>query len=196
MCGIVGIVNRRANVDLQQLTKMTETIAHRGPDAQGVFINDDKTCGLGHRRLSIVDLSEAANQPMHSKCGKYTLVYNGELYNFQEIKETLQAENVEFFTDSDSEVVLAAFITWGPNCVEHFNGMFVFAVWDENKEELFIFRDRLGIKPLYYAWDESTFYFASELKVITPFIEQNSWDEVAIQHYFRLGYIPAPYTIY
>lgn len=196
MCGISGIINRRANVDSDQLNKMMDKIAHRGPDAQGVYINKDKTCGLGHRRLSILDLSDAANQPMHSKCGNYTLVYNGELYNFQELKEILQKEGVEFTTLSDSEVVLNAFIAWGPECVDRFNGMFAFAVWDETKEELYVFRDRLGIKPLFYAWDESTFYFSSELKAIAPFVEKNNWDEAAIQHYFRLGYIPAPFTIY
>src|SRR5690554_2184338 len=112
MCGITGIVNRRAKVDFNQLSKMTDTIAHRGPDAAGVFVNNYKTCGLGHRRLSILDLSDAANQPMHSKCGNYSLVYNGELYNFKEIKETLQKEGFEFTTCSDTEVILQAFIAW------------------------------------------------------------------------------------
>jgi len=196
MCGITGILNRRAKVDIDQLSKMTHDIGHRGLDAEGVFVNDNKTCGLGHRRLSILDLSDAANQPMHSKCGNYTLVYNGELYNFKEIKETLLKQGVEFTTSSDTEVILEAFIAWGEKCVDHFNGMFAFAVWNEKNEELFIFRDRLGIKPLYYAWDEETLYFSSELKAIAPFINQSNWDELAIQHYFRLGYIPAPYTIY
>src|SRR5690554_2971653 len=105
MCGISGIVNRRAKVEINQLLKMTQTIVHRGPDAEGVFVNNYKTCGLGHRRLSILDLSDAANQPMHSKCGNYSLVYNGEVYNFKEIKETLQNAGIEFFTSSDTEVV-------------------------------------------------------------------------------------------
>ena len=196
MCGITGIINRRAKVDIDQLSKMTDKISHRGPDAEGVFVNENKTCGLGHRRLSILDLSNAANQPMHSKCGNYSLVYNGELYNFKEIKETLENEGVNFATASDTEVILESFIKWGPKCVDYFNGMFAFAVWNEEKEELFIFRDRLGIKPLYYAWDEETLYFSSELKAIAPFVNQDNWDESAIQHYFRLGYIPAPYTIY
>lgn len=196
MCGITGIVNRRANVDQRQLTTMTNKISHRGPNAEGLFVNKNKTCGLGHRRLSILDLSDAANQPMHSKCGNYTLVYNGELYNFKEIKETLENDGVSFSTASDTEVILESFIKWGPKCVNHFNGMFAFAIWNEEKEELFIFRDRLGIKPLYYAWDEKTLYFASELKAIAPFVNKEDWDEKAIQHYFRLGYIPAPHTIY
>ncbi|PWH85279.1 asparagine synthase (glutamine-hydrolyzing) [Brumimicrobium oceani] len=196
MCGITGIVNRRAKVDKGQLCKMTDTIAHRGPNADGVFVNDFKTCGLGHRRLSILDLSDAANQPMHSKCGKYSLVYNGELYNFKEIRGILKNDGVEFSTSSDTEVILNAFIAWGPECVEKFNGMFAFAIWNDEKEELFIFRDRLGIKPLYYSWDEETLYFSSELKSIAPFVNQKEWNEAAIQHYFRLGYIPAPHTIY
>lgn len=196
MCGITGIVNRRAKVDIDQLSKMTDRIAHRGPDAEGVFVNENKTCGFGHRRLSILDLSDAANQPMHSKCGNYTLVYNGELYNFKEIKKELVEKGVDFLTSSDTEVVLEAFIAWGPQCVERFNGMFAFAVWNEELEQIYLFRDRLGIKPLFFAWDEETLYFSSELKAITPFIDQNAWDEKAIQHYFRLGYIPAPHTIY
>ena len=196
MCGITGIINRRAKVDLNQLSNMTDRIAHRGPNAEGKFVNPNKTCGLGHRRLSILDLSDAANQPMHSECGNYSLVYNGELYNFKELRDELIQAGGTFKTSSDTEVVLQAFITWGPKCVERFNGMFAFAIWNEEKEELFIFRDRLGIKPLYYSWDEETLYFASELKAIAPFINQENWDETAMQHYFRLGYIPAPYTIY
>jgi asparagine synthase (glutamine-hydrolysing) len=196
MCGITGIVNRRAKVELDQLTKMTELIVHRGPDAQGAYINENKTCGLGHRRLSVLDLSDAANQPMHSKCGNYSLVYNGELYNFCDLKSSLENEGVQFTTSSDTEVVLEAFIAWGPKCVDRFNGMFTFAVWNEEKEDLYIFRDRLGIKPIYYAWDEETLYFSSELKSIAPFIDQKDWDEMAIQHYFRVGYVPAPNTIY
>jgi asparagine synthase (glutamine-hydrolysing) len=196
MCGITGIINRRAKVEISQLSKMTDKIAHRGPDAEGIFVNQNKTCGLGHRRLSILDLSDAANQPMHSKCGNYSLVYNGELYNFKEIREILKSEGVEFSTSSDTEVILESFIAWGSKCVDRFNGMFAFAVWNEKEEELFIFRDRLGIKPLYYSWDEETLYFSSELKAIAPFIDQKDWDEAAIQHYFRLGYIPAPHSIY
>src|SRR5690554_5318191 len=161
MCGITGIVNRRGNVEEKELSLMTQKIVHRGPDASGIFINNYKTCGLGHRRLSIIDLSNAANQPMHSSCGKYTIVYNGEVYNYQEIKEDLQNKGIEFSTNSDTEVVLQAFIYWGSKCVEHFNGMFAFAIWNEEKEEIYIFRDRLGIKPLYYAWDEKTLYFSS-----------------------------------
>jgi len=196
MCGITGILNRRAKVELDDLSQMTGLIAHRGSDAQGVFVNDNKTCGLGHQRLSILDLTEAANQPMHSKCGNYTLVYNGELYNFKSLKKSLEEEGVKFLTSSDTEVVLEAFIAWGAACVERFNGMFAFAVWNEDTEQLFLFRDRLGIKPLFYAWDDETLYFSSELKSIVPFIDNKDWNEKAIQYYFRLGYIPAPNTIY
>lgn len=196
MCGITGIVNRRAKVKEEELQKMTELISHRGPDASGLFLNSYKTCGLGHRRLSIIDLSNEANQPIHSSCGNYTIVYNGELYNYEGLKSELASDGVHFSTSSDTEVVLQAFIKWREKCVERFNGMFAFAIWNEEKEELFIFRDRIGIKPLYYAWDEKTLYFSSELKSIAPFIDQHKWNESAIQHYFRLGYIPAPFTIY
>lgn len=196
MCGITGIVNRRANVKHDHLAQMTDSIAHRGPDAKGLFVNQNKTCGLGHRRLSILDLSEAANQPMYSSCENYSLVYNGELYNYKALRAQLEQEGHDFKTTSDTEVVLYAFMTWGPKCVEKFNGMFAFALWNENTEQLFLFRDRLGIKPLFYAWDDETFYFSSELKAIAPYIDRTKWDEKAIQHYFRLGYIPSPHTIY
>src|SRR5690554_719360 len=196
MCGITGIVNRRANVKHDHLAQMTDSIAHRGPDAKGLFVNQNKTCGLGHRRLSILDLSEAANQPMYSSCENYSLVYNGELYNYKALRAQLEQEGHDFKTTSDTEVVLYAFMTWGPKCVEKFNGMFAFALWNENTEQLFLFRDRLGIKPLFYSWDDETFYFSSELKAIAPYIDRTKWDEKAIQHYFRLGYIPSPHTIY
>ncbi len=196
MCGIAGIVSLNDSIDEVQLEKMSATIAHRGPDADGVFVSDSKSCGLGHRRLSIIDLSDDANQPMTDPSGRFTLVFNGEVYNFEEIKMTLEKEGVAFKTSSDTEVVLHAYMHWGKQCVDHFNGMFAFAVWDEEEQSLALFRDRIGIKPLYYFWDGNTFAFASEMKSLTAFTNTKTWNRAAIKQYFQLGFIPAPMTIY
>ena len=196
MCGIAGIVSLNGSVDEVQLKQMSAAIAHRGPDADGLFLSDSMHCGLAHRRLSIIDLSAAANQPMTDPSGRFTLVFNGEVYNFEEIKVTLEKEGIAFKTSSDTEVVLQAYMHWGAECVDQFNGMFALAVWDETEKSLVLFRDRMGIKPLYYFWDGKTFAFASEIKGLTAFTNTKAWNRAAIAQYFQLGFIPTPMTIY
>lgn len=196
MCGIAGIMSIKGSIDESKLATMSERIAHRGPDADGVFLSNSKQCGLIHRRLSIIDLSEDANQPMTDNSGRYSLVFNGEVYNFEALKKALQSEGVIFKTSSDSEVVLQSYIQWGVKCVDHFNGMFAFAVWDEKEQSLALFRDRIGIKPLYYYWDGSTFAFGSEIKSLTSFVDTTKWNRKAISEYFQFGFVPAPMTIY
>jgi asparagine synthase (glutamine-hydrolysing) len=196
MCGIGGIVSFENNISNQELEGISKAIAHRGPDANGLFLNENKTCGLVHRRLSIIDITDNANQPMTSTCGRYTIVFNGELYNFEVLREELKTYGYQFSTASDTEVVLNAFIHWGKECVNQFNGMFAFAVWDEKEANLQIFRDRLGIKPLYYIKTDEVFAFASEIKALLPLAEDLSWNNEAVHHFFRLGYIPQPQTIY
>ncbi|MGM0480184.1 MAG: asparagine synthase (glutamine-hydrolyzing), partial [Bacteroidota bacterium] len=196
MCGIAGIVSLNGSIDVAQLNKMSAAIAHRGPDADGVFVSDAQQCGLAHRRLSIIDLSADANQPMTDASGRYTLVFNGEVYNFEAIKAHLQKEGATFSTSSDSEVVLQAYIHWGTQCVDEFNGMFAFAIWDDREKSLALFRDRIGIKPLYYFWDGKTFAFGSEIKSLTAITNIQTWNKKAIAQYFQLGYVPAPMTIY
>jgi asparagine synthase (glutamine-hydrolysing) len=157
MCGINGFVSAASPVIRREeiVAKMNDDLAHRGPDSQGLWSGGEVT--LGHRRLSIIDLSENCNQPFYSVDGRYVMVYNGELYNFRELKLELQrAEHgkdtspVFFKTQSDTEVVLAAYIRWGAKCLDRFNGMYAFAIYDTVTSKLFIGRDRLGVKPLYY----------------------------------------------
>lgn len=165
MCGICGIFhsdNRPANEEL--LEAMTFSLAHRGPDNQGLHV--DNQIGLGHRRLSIIDLSSHADQPMSDSRGRYQITYNGELYNYLELRKELISIGHEFRTDSDTEVILQSYIAWGPEAVERFNGMFAFAIWDSSEKVLFLARDRYGIKPLYTTKFGNTFLFASEQKAL------------------------------
>ncbi|MBK9104744.1 MAG: asparagine synthase (glutamine-hydrolyzing) [Saprospiraceae bacterium] len=161
MCGIAGILNfsdsTRHTVAIQS---MTDRIAHRGPDAEGIYV--DERIALGHRRLAIIDLNESANQPMWDFSGRYVIVFNGEIYNYQDIKSRLR--DYPFKTQSDTEVILAAYATWGINCLEQMNGMFAFAIWDAVEEVLFIARDRVGKKPFYYALNRERFVFSSEVR--------------------------------
>jgi asparagine synthase (glutamine-hydrolysing) len=198
MCGIVGYYSFNNNLSKFDLQQMTASISHRGPDADGHFV--DGIVGLGHRRLSIIDLSTHANQPMASACGRYTLVYNGEIYNYKEIAKELINEkpNFRFQTSSDTEVLLEAYAHWGEKCVDKLNGMFVFAIYDTKSKGLFLCRDRLGIKPLYYYWDGATFVFASELKAIKTLKGKVDLtiNALAINEFLHLGYIPQPHSIY
>jgi asparagine synthase (glutamine-hydrolysing) len=165
MCGIAGIVNGDgAAVSPVVLRRMTEAVAHRGPDGDGFFM--DGNVGFGHRRLAIIDLSPAGHQPMMTVDGDFVLIYNGEVFNFQELRVELESLGHRFRSRTDSEVVLAAYAHWGLRAIERFNGMFAFAVWDRRKREVYLVRDRYGIKPLYYAQCGSTLLFGSEVKAL------------------------------
>ena len=161
MCGIAGVIGEMASE--QVLDKMLSVQQHRGPDFSGKYLNEDVV--LGHNRLSIIDLKPTANQPFFSNDKRYIIVFNGEIYNYLELKETLQ-HGYDFQTDSDTEVLLAAYIKWGENSLEKLNGMFAFAIWDTFHHELFAARDRFGVKPFYYAFKQQSFYFASEIKTL------------------------------
>ncbi len=192
MCGIVGFLSKKfSKVDL---VNMTNSLKHRGPDAEGHYVNLNKGIGLGHRRLSILDLSNAANQPMKSKCGRYMMVYNGEVYNYKEIAKKLG--NINWKTNSDSEVILEAFSKSGVDFVNQLNGMFAIAIYDFQKNKLFLFRDRMGIKPLYYFYDGEDLIFASELKAINLLKLNKKINYNSIYAYLHLGYIPSNNTIY
>jgi len=196
MCGISGFFSIDKKFSEAELHQMTTSLAHRGPDAFGYYIDD--TVGLGHRRLSIIDLSNNANQPMYSSDKRYVMVYNGEVYNYREIASELKQKfNLDFKTSSDSEIILEAYANYGPQFVEKLNGMFAIAIYDTLKKEFFICRDRIGIKPLYYFWDGSNFAFASELKALTKlkFIPLTI-NSNAIYQFLHLGFIPAPLSIY
>lgn len=165
MCGIAGIFHiDGAPASNVLLKRMTDAIAHRGPDGEGHYVDGD--LGLGHRRLAIIDLSEAGHQPMATEDGRYVIAYNGEVYNFSELRIELEAIGHRFHSRTDSEVVLKALAQWGDKALSRFNGMFAFALWDKRERRLMLARDRYGIKPLYYAWVGSTLLFGSEIKAI------------------------------
>ncbi|OGR90237.1 MAG: asparagine synthase (glutamine-hydrolyzing) [Elusimicrobia bacterium RIFCSPLOWO2_01_FULL_59_12] len=165
MCGIAGIYQQNEEpVALDLLKRMTDSIAHRGPDGEGHSIQGP--VGLGHRRLAIIDLSPAGRQPMADKTGHRVVTYNGEIYNFQELRKELEALGHTFRSRTDTEVLLYAYQQWGDSCVDHFNGMFAFAVLDQTQKKLFLARDRYGVKPLYWYFKEGLFLFASEIKAI------------------------------
>lgn len=163
MCGIVGICNRDGSpVSDAVLEQMTNVIAHRGPDDEGMYV--DAEVGLGNRRLSIIDLSAAGHQPMANETGDLVLTFNGEVYNFRELRAELEAAGHRFRSHTDSEVILHGYEEWGTGCLDRFNGMFAFAIWDRRRRELFLARDRYGVKPLYYTWAGPAFLFGSEIK--------------------------------
>lgn len=189
MCGINGFNWQ----DEDAIKKMNTKIAHRGPDDEGVFLSPE--ISLGHRRLSIIDLSPAGHQPMRTADGRYAIIYNGELYNFKEIKTELK--EFDFFSNSDTEAVLYAFAKWGSGCLEKFNGIFSFAVWDAQKKELFLARDQFGVKPLYYYFENGKFIFSSEAKAI--FEHKFVGRELnlnALNNYFRFLYVLGPETMW
>lgn len=193
MCGIAGIINFRGHA-IQEATirQMTCALSHRGPDADGFFMEND--VALGHRRLSIIDLSSLANQPFTDNSGRYIMVFNGEMYNFREVKALLN--DYDFKTNGDTEVLIAAFAKWGPACVKHFKGMFAFAIWDKAEKELTLVRDRLGVKPLYYFADEVHFLFASEARsILTTGIVDRKIDPHGILEYLSYQSISYPLTI-
>jgi asparagine synthase (glutamine-hydrolysing) len=198
MCGIFGFAGNLSMNDTEIRHSMNY-IAHRGPDANGVF--QEQGISLAHLRLSIIDLSDLANQPMVSHNQRYVMVYNGEIYNFREIKQEISLKSPGFVTrsQSDTEVILEAFVIWGSEFVHRLNGMFAIAIWDRLEKKLYLFRDRLGIKPLYYYADNKMFAFASELKALSKndLIKPNlSVDSTAVNRFLHLGYIPAPGSIY
>lgn len=198
MCGIVGYISN-SKIDHQTvIQKMMDALSHRGPDDDGYWIDDNYGVVLGHRRLSILDLSQEGYQPMLSACDRYVLVFNGEIYNFIELRKELELLGHRFRGHSDTEIMLAAISQWGlENAVTKFNGMFAFALWDKKERLLHLVRDRIGIKPLYYGWNNGVFLFGSELKAIRlhPCFDANI-DRNNLALYFQYGYIPAPYSIY
>ncbi|OSZ82179.1 asparagine synthase (glutamine-hydrolyzing) [Chitinophagaceae bacterium IBVUCB1] len=166
MCGIAGIVGT-GGIFVEDVVSMTDAIAHRGPDGAGHWANSSNSVCLGHRRLSIIDLSDNASQPMHSKDGRYTIVFNGEIYNYIELKEELIKQGIQFKSDSDTEVLLQLYSQKGADCLNDLDGMFAFAIWDEQTKQLFCARDRFGEKPFYYSYQQGKkFVFASEMKAL------------------------------
>jgi len=188
MCGINGFNFK----DQKLIEKMNEKIKHRGPDGHGIYL--DNNFSLGHRRLSIIDLSEKGKQPMFNEDKSLCLIFNGEIYNFKELKEKLK--NHKFFSNTDSEVILHLYEEYKEDCLKYLNGIFSFAIYDIKNKELFLARDRIGVKPLYYYYDSGKLIFSSEIKAILEHDIKREIDLEAMNHYFRLMYVPAPLTMF
>ena len=200
MCGISGIMyfNKKFFVKKKQIHNMNLTLKHRGPDASGIWISKNKNIGLGHTRLSIIDLSKEANQPFVDRTKNFILAFNGEIYNYMEIKKRLIDKGYKFKTkNSDTEILLLSYIEWGLKCVDKFRGMFAFAIWDNLKKKVFLIRDRVGVKPLYYKFDSEKLIFSSEIKAILldpDYIPEI--DEESMYHYLTFLCTPAPKTMF
>ena len=195
MCGIAGVLRFDDRpTDPCVVQRMTNAIAHRGPDGTGVYTAGPVT--LGHRRLSIIDLSAAAGQPLANEDGSIRVVYNGEIYNFQSVRDELIGRGHVFRSRTDSEIIVHAYEEWGVECVHRFNGMFAFALWDERRGRLWLVRDRLGVKPLFYAVTPSAVWFGSEVKAVIAGEVSRRLDYEALGCFFAFNYLPAPYTLF
>lgn len=194
MCGICGYIylnNHKS--DHKKIKRMTDQLSHRGPDGEGYFVEEN--VALGHRRLSIIDI-EGGQQPMFSEDGRFVIVFNGEIYNYIEVREELKKLDYRFSTNSDTEVIINAYLEWGEDCLSRLNGMWAFTIWDKQEKKLFAARDRMGIKPFYYGNSGNAFYFGSELKSILSAHDKWDIDYSTMELYLTFGYIPAPYTFY
>jgi asparagine synthase (glutamine-hydrolysing) len=202
MCGIVGALSFKESafaVTESYIIKMRDTMVHRGPDGAGVWVSHDHKIGLGHRRLSIIDLSKIANQPMSNEDGSIQIVFNGEIYNHADIRRELErTEKYVWKTDhSDTEVILHAYEEWGIDCIHRLRGMFAIALWDSRRQELWLIRDRIGVKPLYYSIHDSRIVFGSEIKALLQDPDQErSVNEEGLFHYLSFLTVPAPNTLF
>ncbi len=197
MCGIVGIISDCHRVARPEIESMRDAFPYRGPDDAGIWLQHDGRIALGHRRLSILDPTPAGHQPMLDEKAGLVIVFNGEIYNYLEIREELLAHGATFATGTDTEVILQAYARWGEACIERFNGMFAFAIWEEERRRLFLARDRLGIKPLYYTENQDGFYFASEIKAFRQVLpDRPAVNEELIDSYMSFGYVPGENTLF
>ena len=196
MCGIVGIasLSKNGNSYLDKIESATTCLQQRGPDDTGIYRHHQ--VALGHRRLSVIDTSKAASQPMTDASERYTIVFNGEFFNYAEHRKQLQHSGFSFRTHSDTEVLLQLYINEGVKCLEKVNGFFSIAIYDKENETLFIARDRVGVKPLLYYMDADKFLFASELKALMTMGIPRELDKASMFAYFQLNYIPSPHSIF
>lgn len=196
MCGIAGLIKYKNGDIGTEIEIMRDVFPYRGPDDKGSWVHPSEKIALGHRRLSILDTTSAGHQPMQDDDNGLIIVFNGEIYNYLEIKEELKSKGYNFRTGTDTEVILKAFAEWAEDCLHHFNGMFAFAIWQESEKRLFIARDRLGIKPFYYFENKEGFYFASEIKAINAILpEPLSLKDELIDTFMSFGYIPGESTL-
>lgn len=194
MCRIAGIINKQNIPSEELIIQMRDAMQHGGPDDEGIYIDEERSLAFGHRRLSLIDLSPLGHQPMMDREGHTVLIFNGEIYNFREIKNVLSAKGYTFKSASDSEVIIYAYQEWGTDCFQHFNGMFALALLDKKKNKLILARDHAGIKPLYYSLQKEALYFASEIrafKTIDPYWPENAdWKK----YFLLFGHLPEPVT--
>ena len=197
MCGIVGIVSTKPITERAWIEDGREAIRHRGPNDKGLWWSANGQVGFGHRRLSILDLSERGHQPMHSPDEKISIIFNGEIYNFQQLRHQLKNRGYCFKSNSDTEVILASYAEWGTKCVLHLQGMFAFAIFDDYKKTLFLSRDRAGEKPLFYHQKGGQLRFASELKaLLCDDTVSRKISNTSLQYYLSLGYVPREHCIF
>lgn len=199
MCGIVGVFNhsRSERVSESKLVAMRDSMSHRGPDDCGIWLNSDRSVGLAHRRLSIIDLSALGRQPMVDSSGRFHITFNGEIYNFRELRADLEKEGEPFISQSDTEVILRLYAKHGPAMLDLLRGMFALAIWDERDRSMFLARDRVGIKPLYYTNRNGRFMFASEIKALLASGDvEREVDKQAFYHYLSFLTTPAPQTLF
>lgn len=196
MCGIAGIIDFGGRpVDRETLVMMCDLLRHRGPDDAGIYLSNDGTAGMAHRRLSIIDLSSAGHQPMSNEDGTIWISFNGEIFNYRQLKQILVQQGHLFRSNCDTEVIVHLYEEYGVDCVSRLNGQFAFVIWDERNHLVLGARDHLGIKPLYYRWNGERFIFGSELKAILPAIEWAEIDNGALTDFLVLQYVPSPKTI-
>ena len=205
MCGIVGIIGSRAPVPAELLERATRSLAHRGPDDSGAVIlrdfvgeqaDEEIEVGLGNRRLAILDLSPLGHQPMNDPVTGNWIVYNGEVYNFREVREKLAQAGLRFSSLSDTEVILKAYAHWGEKCLQEFRGMFAFAIWDAQRHQLFVARDPMGIKPLYYFQSDQYFIFSSELRTLLGTgLVPRAINSAGLINYLSFGSVYDPNTL-
>ncbi len=199
MCGIFGVIiknNNKYYIDNSKFKESNDLMKHRGPDDAGYWFDSSNKIGFGHRRLSILDLSSKGHQPMSDPKSNITVTYNGEIYNFHEIRIELKKLGCTFISKTDTEVIIHAYLKWGINCVQKFRGMFAFSLYDKRISKLFFVRDRLGIKPLFYKLDKNIICFASEIKSILNYCGKSSLNLNALTSYFNYRYVLGKITLY
>ena len=192
MCGIAGIISSNTQlISKERIRSATNCLRHRGPENEGLWIDPENNIALGHSRLSIIDHSEAAAQPMQY-LDRYSIVHNGELYNYIEIRDQLKEKGHQFLSNSDTEVIIAAYHEWGSNCLQQFDGMFAFAIWDQHERQLFAARDRLGEKPFFFSYDAQQFVFASEIKSLWNLGVDKEVNRGMLYNFLTIGYTTNP----
>lgn len=196
MCGIVGVISKsnEGSIFLEKISSATDCLSQRGPDGSGIF--EHKNIALGHRRLSIIDVSDAGAQPMSDSSGRFTIIFNGEFFNFKEHRNFILSKGIKLHSESDTEVLLHLYILEKEKCLERVNGFFSLAIYDKQEEELFITRDRFGVKPLLIYENENLFIFSSEMKALMKLGIKKELDDASLLSYFHLNYIPSPYSIF